>query len=851
MKQYKVLRMALYLAAAAFYWAFSPSAASAAPPNDPLYEKQQYLQQIHIPEAWEAIGERKLAPVKVAVVDTGVDLTHPDLEGRLVGGANIIDPKAPPQDDYGHGTSVTGIIAGITGNGVGIAGIAPNAQIMPVKAVNSNGQGEEEHLGQGIRYAVDHGADVVVLSLGLHLNSPYLAEVVRYAEQKGVLLIAAAGNEGKQVRYPAAYPTVVAVGGASVTNQYKTSSNFGPEIDLIAPWYVYTTVNGGGYTYKEGTSMAAPQVAGVAALMLGLQPELSVNELRERLRQSAEPVREGGWNPYTGYGLLQADKAITLTPKADMYEPSNRMSEAKPISVVGLTSGELTGKEDQDWYLLDPPYAGEISVRANKRNDGPLPIEMSVYRVKDGSLVQRYDLSSGNPVRFPVQREKVYLLLRSVSANGQDAANNVLSYQLSTEFHIYKDPFESNDKAFQAYSLPMRSTSITGTFHQVNDHDWYSIRVTDPGTINIQLDTDTPRIDPELYFAQDGQEERIVDEQGEGLSERLSNVDVKPGLYYIRVRNVKALYPLPVAGEYKLSISYEQRYFDMNEPNNRSYQAVTVVYGNPYKGVFDSSLDEDWFQFRLTRRSLVTINITGIPKDRFMYYSLYTSESARKASQTSRFGMTSMQLTHDLENGVYSVKLMTDAAYQNQQYTLRVNQEPLYGGFADIRLHWARAAIVNMADQGIVGGFGNYHFAPERTVTRAEAASMIHRAFNLKQGKGKSFSDLKANHWANGAIGAVSAAGIIHGYPDGTFRPNESVTRAEMAKLVAMAMKLPGLPAGGDSFQDVPPSHWAAPAIYELVNDGVLQGFPNGTFRPNGQATRAEFAFILAKALSS
>ena len=156
------------------------ASAAYVPPNDPHYDKQHYLQQTGVPAAWEAIEAegRALESVVVAVVDTGVDLKHPDLAGKLVDGTNILKPDAPPQDDNGHGTAVAGVIAAVSNNGLGIAGIAPNAKIMPIKAVGAKGVGEEEHLGQGIRYAVDNGADVIVLSLGLHLFSPYMHDIV-------------------------------------------------------------------------------------------------------------------------------------------------------------------------------------------------------------------------------------------------------------------------------------------------------------------------------------------------------------------------------------------------------------------------------------------------------------------------------------------------------------------------------------------------------------------------------------------------------------------------------------------------------------------------------------------------
>jgi len=838
----------VFIIALGMYLPGAAAATETAPPNDPYYENQRYLTQIRAPEAWDYIASlgKDLEKVTVAVVDTGVDLAHPDLKDRLVEGTNILSPGKPPQDDNGHGTAVAGVIAAGANNGIGIAGIAPNAQIMPVKAIGSKGVGEEEHLGQGIQYAVDHGADIVVLSLGLHLYSPYLSDIVSYAERQGVLLVAATGNLGETVMYPAAYPTVVAVGGASLTNTYKPESNFGPEVDLLAPWNVYTTNLRGGYTFKEGTSMAAPQVAAVAALMLGIHPDLTPGDIRERLYQSSQPL-EPLWNPYSGYGLLQADRAIMQEPVNDMYEPNNTANEAKPVSVVGMIRGELSGGADADWFRFDPPYAGDISVTLRSRSGAAIPAELLVNAEGSGVPV-RYDLSSGKAVRIPASNGKpVTAQLRLKDT----AATAAVPYEMKTNFHIYQDAYEPNDKAFQAYLLPLKeSQEVTGTFHKIDDQDWFVLRVDHPGTLLVRLGTDTKRIDPELYIAREGGSEHIYDNGNEGAAEYSDRISVEPGTYYIRVRNVKALYPLPVTGEYKLTIDYEKRFFDNNEPNNRSYQSTTMVEGQLYHGVFDSAKDEDWFQIRVTTRSLVTVDITGIPVDRYMYYTMYNSVSEETYKSTSPFGTESMRLTHDLAPGVYYIRLMTDAAYQYQQYGVKFNTAPMTSGFIDMENHWARESVEKLAYKGIITGYGNYKFMPSGTLTRAEAATIIARAFNLQSASSvASFPDVGNSHWAKDFINAAALHGIIRGYPDGSFRPNEPVTRAEMTVMAAIAYDMTAPSGKGNYFTDLTENHWAAPYVNAFAEANIIKGYDDGTFRPNGTASRAEFAYLIANLL--
>ena len=142
-------------------------------------------------------------------------------------GVNLITPGNSPQDDHGHGTRVAGVVAAIGNNGKGVTGLSWKTKLMPIKAIEEDGQGNEDKLGQGILYAVDHGAKIVMLSVGLHRYSPFLEEVSEYAEKNGVLLVAAVGNEGKNVKYPAAFPSVLAVGSVGTNNTVMLESNYG------------------------------------------------------------------------------------------------------------------------------------------------------------------------------------------------------------------------------------------------------------------------------------------------------------------------------------------------------------------------------------------------------------------------------------------------------------------------------------------------------------------------------------------------------------------------------------------------------------------------------------------------
>jgi thermitase len=239
------------------------------PPDDPRYAEQWALPAIGAPSAWAQMPAD--APkVTVAVVDSGICASHPDLSGRLTDGWDFIESDSVPQDDFGHGCSVSGVIAANLNNGIGIAGVAPNAQIMPLRVLNASGVGSYSNVAAAIVYAADNGAQVINLSLGGSNPSSALENAVNYTISKGVIVVAAAGNNGTEgALYPAAYPDVIAVGSVDSDLQHSSFSNYGPQIDVWAPGRnILTTRRDGDYGLVNGTSFAAPYVAGAMGLAI-------------------------------------------------------------------------------------------------------------------------------------------------------------------------------------------------------------------------------------------------------------------------------------------------------------------------------------------------------------------------------------------------------------------------------------------------------------------------------------------------------------------------------------------------------------------------------------------------------
>ena len=247
------------------------SALGSVDPNDPNYASQWALSAINASTAWAQIPANTPI-VTVAVIDTGICSAHEDLAGRISAGWDFIENDANPQDAHGHGCFVSGLIAANMNNGIGIAGVAPNTRIMPLRVLDASGNGSDSNVAVAIVYAADHGAQVINLSLGGDFPSSAMENAVNYAVAKGVSVVAAAGNSGTLgALYPARYSAAIAVGSLDSNLQHSNFSNYGPDVDIWAPGGNVMSINlSGGYGSGSGTSFASPYVAGAKAIDLAL-----------------------------------------------------------------------------------------------------------------------------------------------------------------------------------------------------------------------------------------------------------------------------------------------------------------------------------------------------------------------------------------------------------------------------------------------------------------------------------------------------------------------------------------------------------------------------------------------------
>jgi subtilisin len=246
------------------------------------------IERVGAPQFWSRTRGEGAA---VAVIDTGIDASHPDLSGQVIGGVNILDPRHPDdwKDDEGHGTHVSGTIAGSGLNG-GLAGVAPRAKLYAVKVLDKDGAGNYSDVIAGIQWAMNHGVKIANMSLAVDEDNEPLHRAVQAALAKGMLIIAAAGNTGGPVSYPGAYPEAIAVGASDFSGRIAPFSSRGPEVAYIAPGVdILSTRMGGGYTTLSGTSMAAPHISGLAALAYAAGATTPA-ALRAALGETARPL---------------------------------------------------------------------------------------------------------------------------------------------------------------------------------------------------------------------------------------------------------------------------------------------------------------------------------------------------------------------------------------------------------------------------------------------------------------------------------------------------------------------------------------------------------------------------------
>ncbi len=311
--------------------------------------------------------------IRVAIVDTGIDYEHRDLKDNYRGGYDFANDDDDPMDDHGHGSHCAGIVAAAV-NGTGIVGVAPRADLYGVKVLSEDGNGYYSDIIAGIEWAVEHGAHIASMSFGSHEDSTTLREACGAAYARGLLLVAASGNDGRAVMVPARYDSVIAVGAVDENDSVPPWSNWGAEIELCAAGTNIVSPYGKGNRYAAlwGTSMACPHVSGVAALVVASAPgeadlngdrRWQVDEVRKRLQTTAQDLGPTGKDPHFGYGVVDAFAAGLTTSrfvKLEKMSAPREVPAGMPLEVSLSVESRLPEPQTVKVTLVDATYGETI-----------------------------------------------------------------------------------------------------------------------------------------------------------------------------------------------------------------------------------------------------------------------------------------------------------------------------------------------------------------------------------------------------------------------------------------------------------------------------------------------------------
>jgi subtilisin family serine protease len=337
-------------------------------PNDPWYANWEWhLPKISAPTAWSTTTGS--ASVVIAVIDTGVDPTHPDLASKLVPGWNIYANNSDTHDTYGHGTQVAGTIGAVSNNGVGVASVCWNCMIMPVLVSDSTGSATYSNLAAGTTWAADHGARVANMSY-MVTDSSTVTSAAQYFQSKGGVVTSSAGNYSS-FDSTSDNPYILTVSATDPNDALYSWSNTGNNVDLSAPGCVYTTTVGGGYGSACGTSFSAPIVAAVAGLVYSLNSSLSPSQVTQILDKNADDLGPAGWDATFGWGRVNAARAVAAasggggtggtgggsptTPTVSFQSPTGGSTVSGTVSVQ-VAAADGSGIASVSFYVDNALY---------------------------------------------------------------------------------------------------------------------------------------------------------------------------------------------------------------------------------------------------------------------------------------------------------------------------------------------------------------------------------------------------------------------------------------------------------------------------------------------------------------
>ncbi|MFC9777008.1 S8 family serine peptidase [Paenibacillus chitinolyticus] len=908
-------------------------AKAASLPNDPYVEQQWWYRAIQSDLADTSTVDAKLPGVVIAVVDTGVDSSHDDLKGSLVEGYNFVSNTPDTRDDNGHGTNVAGIAAALKNNGVGIAGVASGAKIMPVKVLDSEGYGRTDVITEGIYWAVDHGADVVNLSLTSASSSRVMEEAVQYALQRGVIVVSAAGNESnhwtgndtgeldqvkgsedplahrfvKDVAFPAKLPGVLAVGAVDWYPQTEfivaDFSNSGSSLSVVAPGVdIYSTNKGNGYTGRNGTSMAAPMVSGLAALILagdaGLD-DLTTSERVEHvgriISETAKDLGPSGFDDEFGSGLIDVKKAME-TPRISIQAANGSTNltgtgelraDIRLLNKDGSLAADAGGAGKADLFAYtsngtEPQFVKTLTFQASQ---GKASLTYKPDKAGKYILVAYNDEKSplwvSGELTFQMKPQAPQASLRSGSYTGTQKVMLTASDPGAQMYYTLTGAAPTVQSA--AYTGPIEISRtqtlrvISAAGGAVSDVQTYRYEITtSSGNTGGGDGTGKPS---EETVADVKADSTVIQEKGYAMldvkvaDENLQPLLKNPDVALIGVQAVSAgknntagaKVHLPASffgsGQSKgLLITTSEGILRM-EAGSLQVDGSEEVVISLRRTHATESLTAAYPEGALPMSSILEIKITA--------GSRMIGNLQRPATVTLSHAAAS-DLGVDPEKMGAFVYSEDDSEWkyvkgaQNESSMTFAVEGSSYAAvfsvdrtFADMSTHWAKRPVEVLAARQIVDGMEVNRFVPQAGVTRAQFAAMLARLLQLPaapDGK-QQFRDVAKGAWYADVIARSYSAGLVSGVTDDRFMPDEPITREQMAAMLVRAFaygsgiapdELP-VPKTASFADEGTAGSWAVPFMRKAAGLGLIDGYEDGTFKPLNGATRAESASVIYK----
>jgi subtilisin family serine protease len=450
--------------------------------DDAKSHDMYHLTTLQVNKALALAGKH---PVKVAVVDTGIDIHHPELKNKIISNYNVMNPMQKGAVDV-HGTHVAGIIAGEKGNGVGGYGVFPNAQIISIDVFNRSFFSSDYIVAEGILEAIRQKAQVINLSLGSSVPSPIVEEAIKKAVEANITVVAAAGNSGiNTYEYPAALEGVIGVGATNAKNELADFSTYGPTVDVVAPGEdiyssVYDIDKKSTFTKLSGTSMATPMVTATVAMLLSKNPKLTPYEINYILNKTAKDLGEKGYDLKYGYGLVNPVAALQFNPKNIPTNPNiaekDLLKRAKNINVTSYSvqTGAIKKLNQTDWYQFKVQKGDYIQTKLKGSVDYDYKLDILFFpagKAAPSTKVKVNDTLQGKEEGYLFEAPQDGTLVIGVKdALGNYSESGKSRYNLSIDRTRNKlDDGNNAENPFFIHSLPYRSLREHGSLFFTNE----------------------------------------------------------------------------------------------------------------------------------------------------------------------------------------------------------------------------------------------------------------------------------------------------------------------------------------------------------------------------------------------